>query len=316
MPIQRVVGLQASHRKRRGSDRHIDVPYFYPEQAKAAVEAGLHVYMAKPVAVDVPGCLTIAAAAQAATQKQRCFLVDYQLPHDLVCIEVANGVREGAIGKLAHIASFGLAWHAWPDPPLGKNIESRLRDEIWLSDTALSGDTIVSYDIHILDGLVWLLGQRPVNAFGRSRSCRPDPHGDRTDAACVIYELPDGTIWTHVTQSIDNNFDITTLSASLFGMEATAHLVYGGKNYVRGGKKHYSGSSGDTYKDGAVKNIAEFHRSIVEERYENRSAQRAVDGTLTAILGREAAARHCFLTMDDILKENRRLTVNLEGMQA
>ena len=33
----------------------IDVPYFYPEQAKAAVAAGLHVYMAKPVAVDVPG---------------------------------------------------------------------------------------------------------------------------------------------------------------------------------------------------------------------------------------------------------------------
>jgi len=30
-------------------------PYFIPEQAKAAVEAGCHVYTAKPVAVDVPG---------------------------------------------------------------------------------------------------------------------------------------------------------------------------------------------------------------------------------------------------------------------
>jgi predicted dehydrogenase len=292
-----------------------DVPYFYPEQAKAAVEAGLHVYMAKPIAVDVPGCLTIGAAAQQATQKERCFLVDYQLPHDPASIEVATRVRDGGLGKLVHVASFGIAWQAWPDPALGKNVENRLRNEIWLSDTALSGDTIVSYDIHIIDGVVWTLGQRPVSACGRSRTCRPEPHGDRTDAAAVVYEMADGALWTHVTQSINNNIDITTLSASLCGMTATAHLQYGGKNYVRGGAKHYSGGSGDIFKEGVVKNIAAFHQNVVEGHYENLSAQRAVDGTLTAILGREAAARRCFLTMDDLIKENKRLEVNLEGMK-
>ena len=127
-----------------------DVPYFYPEQATASVEAGLHVYMAKPIAVDVPGCLMIEAAAKRATQKQRCFLVDYQLPHDPACIEVATRVREGGLGKLAHVASFGIAWQAWPDPPLGKNIESRLRDEIWLSDTRIERrhDRLLRYPHH------------------------------------------------------------------------------------------------------------------------------------------------------------------------
>ncbi len=292
-----------------------DVPYFYPEQAKAAVEAGLHVYMAKPIAVDVPGCLPIGAAAKQATQKQRCFLVDYQLPHDPACIEVAARVRDGGLGTLVHVASFGIAWQAWPDPPLGKNIESRLRGEIWLSDTALSGDTIVSYDIHIIDGVVWTLGKRPTGACGRSRTCRADPHGDRTDAASVIYELGDGTLWTHVTQSVNNNIDITTLSASICGTQATAHLQYGGKNYVRGGTKHYSGNCGNLFEEGVVRNIAEFHRNILEGRCENPTAQRAVDGTLTAILGREAAARRCFLTMDELIKENKRLEVNLEGMK-
>ncbi len=313
--FQRPVGLQEAHRQRGRGGAHQDVPYFYPEQAQAAVEAGLHVYMAKPIAVDVPGCLAIGAAAKQATQKQRCFLVDYQLPHDPACIEVATRVRDGGLGKLAHVASFGLAWQAWPDPPLGKNIESRLRGEIWLSDTALSGDTIVSYDIHIIDGIVWTLGKRPVSACGRSRICRPEPHGDRTDAAAVVYEMADGTIWTHVTQSINNNIDLTTLSASFCGMQATAHLQYGGKNYVRGGTKHYSGTSGDVYTEGAVRNIADFYRNIVEGHFENPSAQRAVDGTLTAILGREAAARRCFLTMDDLIKENKRLEVNLQGLK-
>ena len=30
-------------------------PYFHPEQAVAALQRGKHVYLAKPVAVDVPG---------------------------------------------------------------------------------------------------------------------------------------------------------------------------------------------------------------------------------------------------------------------
>ena len=48
-------------------------PYFFPEHACAAVDAGLHVYMAKPVAVDVPGALQILAASKRATEKQHSF---------------------------------------------------------------------------------------------------------------------------------------------------------------------------------------------------------------------------------------------------
>jgi len=293
-----------------------DVPYFYAEQAAAAVEAGLHVYMAKPIAVDVPSCLAIGAAGKLATEKKLSFLVDYQLPLEPAVIEVAQRVRKGALGKLAHIVSIGFAWQGWPDPPLGPTIESRLRGEIWLSDTALSGDTIVSYDIHIIDGVVSVLGKRPISACGMARTCRAHPNGDRTDCVGVVYQLDDGTLWTHATQSITNSFDLTTLSASLFGLEATAHIQYGGKVYVRGGKQHYSGTCGSIYDDGAIRNVARFHKDITDGIHENPSVQRAVDGTLTALLGREAAARRCYLTMDDLIKENKRLEVDLKGLKA
>ncbi len=246
-----------------------DVPYFYPAQAKAAVDASLHVYVAKPVAVDVPGTLLIGESGKRATQKKLCFLVDYQLPGDPAMIEIAKRVREGALGPLARIASFGFAWHAWPDPPMGKTIESRLRGQIWLSDTALSGDTIVSYDIHIIDGILAVIGKPPVAASGRSRTCRPNPHGDRTDAAGVVYERDDGVIWTHVTPALDNNFDITTLSASIFGLKATAHIQYGGKVHIRGGEKHYVGQIGSVFSEGVERNIAdvlrEHHRGPLRE---------------------------------------------------
>ncbi|MCX7008746.1 MAG: Gfo/Idh/MocA family oxidoreductase [Kiritimatiellaeota bacterium] len=294
-----------------------DVPYFYPEQATAAVEAGLHVYTAKPVAVDVPGTLAIGAAAEAATRKSRCFLVDYQLPSDPANREVIERVRQGALGPLAHILSFGKTG-AWADPPKEKTIESRLQHVIWLSDIALSGDTIVSYDIHILDGLMALLGKRAVSARGSSRICRPEPHGDRVDACGVVFELDDGTLWTHVTQSLNNNADFSDLTASVFGVTATARLgYYNGKVYVRGGDKHFVGTvSGGIYTEGAARNVADFHRNITEGHFENATAKRAVDGHLTAILGREASARRTRLTMDELLKENKKLTVDLTGMKA
>jgi len=294
----------------------LDVPYFYPDQAKAAVDAGCHVYIAKPVAVDVPGTLAIGSAAAEATRKNRCFLVDYQLPLDPANAEVIKRVREGGIGPLAHILSFGKT-AAWADPPKGPTIESRLQRTIWLSDIALGGDTIVSYDIHILDGLMALLGKRAASASGASRICRPQPHGDRVDACGVVFELDDGTLWTHVTQSLNNNADFSDMTASVFGLSATAHLGYGGKVYVRGGEKHFVGNvSGSIYNEGAERNVADFHRNITEGRFENTTAKRAVDGHLTAILGREAAARRTRLTMDELIKENKRLEVDLSGLKA
>lgn len=293
-----------------------DVPYFYPEQAKAAIEAGLHVYMAKPVAVDVPGTLMVGNAGKLATQTKRVMLVDYQLPTDPAIIEIGQRIRAGGMGAFTHILSLGFAWHAWPDPAMGKTIDCRFRDQIWLSDTALSGDTIVSYDIHLIDALVYLLGQRPVSACGHSRTVRPQVNGDRTDTASVIYELADGATWTHVTQSLDNEWDVTTLSGKIFGSTATAHVQYGGKVYLKGGPKNYVGKVGDVFVEGVERNIATFYRNITGGHFDNETVQRAVDGHLTAILGREAAARRRYVTMDELIQENKRLTVDLSGLKA
>ena len=265
----------------------------------------------------MPGTMSISETGKLATQKKQCFLVDYQLPSDPAMLEIGKRIRNGALGTLAHVSSIGFGWQGWPDPPLGETIENRLAKQIWLSDTALSGDTIVSYDIHIIDGLLSVVGKCPVAASGRSRTCRPHPNGDRTDVASVVYECEDGMLWSHVTQSITNNFDVTTLSGSIFGMEASAHVVYGGKAYIRGGKQSYSSTvSTGVYTEGAQRNIATFHRSITEGHFENSTVQRAVDGHLMCILGREAAARKKYMTMEELVQENKRLDVNLRGLRA
>lgn len=70
----------------------IETPTLYhPEIAMAAVEAGKHVFLAKPVAVDVPGCRTVLAAGARAMGKRLTFLVDFQTRVREVYQEAAAG---------------------------------------------------------------------------------------------------------------------------------------------------------------------------------------------------------------------------------
>ena len=75
-------------------------PYFHPEQALAGVEAGCHVYCAKPIAVDVPGCLTMAEAGRKGTEKKRCVLIDFQTRANEFYQEAVRRVHAGDIGPL------------------------------------------------------------------------------------------------------------------------------------------------------------------------------------------------------------------------
>jgi myo-inositol 2-dehydrogenase/D-chiro-inositol 1-dehydrogenase len=65
-------------------------PFFFPEHSAAAVEAGCHVYVAKPVAVDVPGCLSVKELGEKSTKNKKVFHVDFQwryLPYLLECLK-------------------------------------------------------------------------------------------------------------------------------------------------------------------------------------------------------------------------------------
>jgi Predicted dehydrogenases and related proteins len=289
-------------------------PYFIPEHVTAAVDAGLHVYMAKPVAADVPGTLQVEAAGHRATQAKKCFLVDYQMPTDPINLEIASRIKNGALGKIARVVTTGQTG-LQQDPPKTETIESRLQNLIWVNDVALSCDYLGNFDIHAIDAALWVLGQRPVVASGASSIMRPHPHGDARDVVALVYEYADGLIHHHAGQALDNNSPLE-LSAAIYGTEAHAVLHYWGRSYLRGGRQHYPGGPIDNlYEAGARRNIARFHDEVTTGNLTNDTCRRAVDGALTCILGYEAAARRERLTMDQLLRENKRLEVDLRGLK-
>jgi myo-inositol 2-dehydrogenase/D-chiro-inositol 1-dehydrogenase len=291
----------------------ITPPYFFPEHAVAALDAGLHVYMAKPVAVDVPGCLAIRAAGKKATANKQCFLVDYQIPTEPANIAVKAGIKEGGIGEISQVSTKGIC-NGFPDPPLTDTIESRLQRLIWCNDVAMGCDYIGNFDIHAIDAAIWAMDEIPIAASGSSRISRRNPHGDSRDVCSVVYEYESGIVHNHFGQALKNN-STGAINCSIFGQVANAFITYSGKAFIRGGKKHRVGNVQNLYPTGATRNIAAFHKNVVEKVFTNDTIPRAVDGALTCILGREAAAEHSRMTMEELIKANKRLEVDLKGLK-
>jgi myo-inositol 2-dehydrogenase / D-chiro-inositol 1-dehydrogenase len=289
-------------------------PYFFPEQATAAVEAGKHVYMAKPVAPDVPGALKILAAGKKARQKNQCFMVDYQMPTDPVNIEIVKRIRAEGFGKISQVATVGVGG-GFADPPFTENYESRLRGLVWVNDTAIGCDYIGNFDIHAIDAALWVIGQRPIAAAGNSRICRSNPHGDARDVCSVVFEYADGLVHNHFGQALQN-FVPGELSCRVHGQTGNALINYWGAANLRSVDDRHSGPVENLYEAGAKRNIATFCKEVTEGRFENPTIERSVDGVLTCVLGREAAIRRIRLTMVEMIKENKKLEINLKGLKA
>jgi hypothetical protein len=93
-------------------------------------------------------------------------------------------------------------------------------------------------------------------------------------------------------------------------------IGYGGRALIRGGPKHYVGGKiDDLYTAGVVRNIARFHQQITEGKCANETARMGIDSCLATILGREACLRKGRMTMEELLKANRKLEVDLTGLK-
>ncbi|MHC4334699.1 MAG: Gfo/Idh/MocA family protein, partial [Planctomycetota bacterium] len=75
-------------------------PGFRPEHLKAAVEAGKHVFMEKPAAVDPVGIRSVVASAELAEQKGLSIVAGTQQRRMAQYVEVMKRVHNGQIGKI------------------------------------------------------------------------------------------------------------------------------------------------------------------------------------------------------------------------
>jgi len=294
----------------------ISPPYFHPQQARAAVDAGLHVYLAKPTAVDVPGCHSIQASGEKARRKKQVFLVDFQTRTNEFFIEAIRRIHAGQMGEIC----FGEATNHVDGPPRKADPgtpEARLRN--WLSDRALSGEIIVEQNIHVLDVMSWVMKETPpLRCSGTGGLKVRLDVGDCWDHFALVYEYANDVGVTFSSRQFKGHGMPGGFLNRMFGSKGVLSTAYGGDVLIRGGADTFyrGGSTSAIYKEGASANIKTFHAQVLAGDATNATVAPSVTSNLIAILGRTAARQRRTTTWEELIRSTERVEADLSGVHA
>ncbi len=165
--------------------------HLHREQAVAALDAGKHVLLQKPIAATVRDAEKIAAAAErAARQGIKCGLYlsyfDQPLMHDLRTM-----VRDGWFGDVVHL--YARLMHRGG---LDLSAQAQAGQGNWRNSIAQTGGgCFIQLAVHFIHLFSWLTDSRVarVTALSKNLQC-PGVEGE--DLACAILELECGALAT------------------------------------------------------------------------------------------------------------------------
>jgi predicted dehydrogenase len=300
-------------------------PYFHPEQLEAAVAAGKHVYLEKPVATDVSGCLRVIKAGKQAEGKLSIH-VGFQKRYDEGYRAMVERIHAGEIGDIV----LGQTFYYTNDldrknKPGMSDLEARVRN--WVFDKALSGDILVEQNIHILDAVNWVMKSHPVKAMGIcGRTLRKQVDAIPADYLCndhfiMTFTYP-GDIHISFNSNQFRNKGYRQQGERFFGTKGASESFQGGPatitlNQVQEGQK-----TGDKMETGSVNlgsavgnKMKALVESIKSGKFDNQAEQGA-ESTLTTIMGRMAAYGGKEITWEKMIKSNEKwnLKLNLDSL--
>lgn len=279
--------------------------HFRPEQFKAAVEAGKHIFMEKPCAVDPTGIRTVIASAKVASSKGLTVITGNQRRHRRDYWEAYIQVRNGIIGELVSASAHwdqGAWWNKFKRPEWS-DMEYCIRN--WFNIKWLSGDHLLDQAIHNIDITTWFMGERPIKAIGFGGRARRLT-GDIFDFFSVDYYYAKDKRMLATARQIDGCDG--NVSEQVLGAKGVAQLNDRGEIKI----VDYNGNTLWEYDYAAkpVKNpYQQEHIHLVESIRLNKKINQAEDlaySTQVAIMGREAAYTGKPITWDEIMASNLR----------
>ncbi len=267
-------------------------PGFRPMQFEAAVQAGKHVFMEKPVASDAHGVRQVLAAAEEAKKKGLKVGVGLQRRHQAGYIETVKRLHDGAIGDITSMRAYWNGQRPWQkkraqlEKDAGRpltEMEYQLRN--WYYFTWIGGDHIAEQHIHNLDVINWVKKAHPVKARamgGREINNGGADDGEIYDHFAVQFEYEDGSIcysecrhqpgcWNSVSEHVQG----TKGRANVGGYTITGNDEPW-RYKAEGAKDPYQQEHDDLFT--AIRQNKEFNEAVY-----------GAESTMTSILGRMAA---------------------------
>ena len=287
-------------------------PGFRPSHFKAAVEAGKHVFLEKPVATDATGIRSVRASAREAKEKGLAVQSGFCWRANFSRREFFKRIHAGAIGEIRALYHTYLTGPVKPMPspstrPAGmSDVEWQVRN--WYNFVWLSGDGLVEQAVHSIDKIAWSMKDVPplkCTAVGGRQT--PNHEGNIYDHIEVNYEWANGVRGFMAQRQIPGchaeTKDYLTGSAGtgLLGGRPEAKIM-GSQDW------HYEGPETESQLFGKMYEVehADFYDSIRRGQPIN-DGEHMCNSTLMAIMGRTAAYTGQEITWEQMLNSQERL---------
>jgi predicted dehydrogenase len=275
-------------------------PGFRPMQFEAAIEAGKHVFMEKPVAVDGPGIRRIMAANEKAKEKGLLVAVGHHLRHETKHREVIQRLHDGVIGPIMYLRIYFNSTGVWVRPRQPEQTEMQYQVRNWYYFTWLSGDHIVEQHVHDIDVMNWIKQAHPISAQGMGgRQFRiGKEYGEIFDHHAVEFQFADGSRGYSYCRHIPNCWN--SFSEHAHGTKGYASIQGHGRSEI-----HVEGQSEplkwDRGPDGHQVEHDHLFAALLAGKPYNEGDYGATS-SMTAILGRMASYSGKIVTWDDAMK--------------
>jgi predicted dehydrogenase len=270
--------------------------HFHCIHLKAAVEAGKHVFVEKPHAVDPVGVRMIAEACEIARQKNLSVVSGLCWRYDYGARETMNRVLDGAIGEVLVVQETYMTEFAWTRPRKPEYTEMEYQMRNWYNFHWLSGDLPGLTLIHSLDKGSWAMQDKPpVRAWGLGgRQVRTGTEfGDVYDHHAIVYEYASGARMYGFVRQQTNCFG--DFSDQIIGTKGCANVF--GHRIVGEKPWHYSGPKPSMFDI----EHQEFFASIRAGKPINNGNYMATS-TMLAVLGRMVAYSGAAITWEEAMK--------------
>ena len=199
-------------------------PGFRPLHFEAAVNAGKHIFMEKPVAVDAAGVRRVLEATKKSKEKKLLVAVGLQRHHERRYMETMKRLHDGAIGDIVLARAYWNGGGVWVRGRQQGQTEMEYQMRNWYYFNWLCGDHIVEQHIHNLDVINWLKRGYPVSAHGQGgREVRNGKdHGEIFDHHAVEFTYADGTVLLSECRHISNCWN--SISEHAHGTKGYANI--------------------------------------------------------------------------------------------
>lgn len=288
-------------------------PAFRPLHFEAAVAAGKHTFLEKPIAIDVPGLLSVVESAKKAQSNGLSVLTGLVWRYSPHLMELHKRIQDGEIGNVLTTSSSysgGGRPNKMPDikykPASMTDMEWAQR--YWQSYVELGGDGVLEFMIHGIDRMSWAMGDAmPARCYANGANINPVKGGNSWDSFSLRYEYTDGRTSDFFGRQIPGTF--APSGDIIVGSKGRAIASGHNMSILRDGKTVWERSGGLGY--------VNEHKILLDHirngKVYNDVIDQMANSHAVSIMGRTAAYTGKLITGKQIMS-SKDLLIEAKGM--